>query len=126
VIPFTIEGMDHGLVAAILGYEHGIGVRSGCFCAHPYVAHLLGLDRDAAREWAQRVRDGDKRDAPGMVRISFGLYNDHTDVDRLLTALRQIGGGRFAGTYRSDAHGEYHPIGAPPLTRADAHTISAR
>ena len=63
VVPFTIDGVPHGLVAAILGYEHGIGVRAGCFCAHPYVAHLLGLDSDAAREWAQRVRGGDKRDA---------------------------------------------------------------
>ena len=42
VVPFTIDGVDHGLVAAVLGYEHGIGVRSGCFCAQPYVAHLLG------------------------------------------------------------------------------------
>jgi cysteine desulfurase/selenocysteine lyase len=36
------------LVAAILGYEGGIGVRSGCFCAHPYVVHPLGL---TARTW---------------------------------------------------------------------------
>ena len=42
VIPFNVEGVSHGLVAAVLGYEHGIGVRSGCFCAQPYVAHLLG------------------------------------------------------------------------------------
>ncbi len=45
VISFTLAGIDHTLVAAILGYEHGVGVRSGCFCAQPYVGHLLGLDR---------------------------------------------------------------------------------
>ncbi len=33
VIPFTVEGIDHALIAAVLGYEHGVGVRSGCFCA---------------------------------------------------------------------------------------------
>ncbi len=45
VIPFTIDKIDHTLIAAVLGYEHGVGVRSGCFCAHPYVAHLLSLDQ---------------------------------------------------------------------------------
>ena len=55
VVPFTLEGVDHGLVAAVLGYEHGIGVRSGCFCAHPYMAHLLGLDQRESEAWARRV-----------------------------------------------------------------------
>ena len=40
-------------VAAVLGHEHGIGVRSGCFCAQPYVAHLLSL---APAEDARRRR----------------------------------------------------------------------
>ena len=44
-IPFNLEGVSHFLLAAILGYEGGIGVRSGCFCAHPYVVHLLQLTR---------------------------------------------------------------------------------
>src|SRR5918996_292270 len=35
VIPFTVDGLEHGLVAAVLGYEHGVGVRHGCFCAQP-------------------------------------------------------------------------------------------
>ena len=39
-----IHKLPHQLVAAILSYEHGIAVRSGCFCAHPYVVHLLDLD----------------------------------------------------------------------------------
>lgn len=113
VVPFSIEGIDHGLVAAILGFEHGIGVRSGCFCAHPYIAHLLGLDGDAARQWAARAGTGDKRDAPGMVRVSFGFYNDVSDVDRLLVALRQITAGAIAGSYRCDELGEYRPVGHP-------------
>ena len=31
----ALDGVPHGLVAAILSAEHGIGVRNGCFCAHP-------------------------------------------------------------------------------------------
>jgi cysteine desulfurase/selenocysteine lyase len=111
VIPFTVDGLHHALVAAILGYEHGIGVRSGCFCAQPYMSHLLGLDAITARTWARRARDGDKRGAPGMVRISFGCYNDTADVDRAVAALGCIAAGDFDGSYRSDAHGEFRPIG---------------
>ena len=49
VVPFAIEGLHHDLVATVLSYEHGVGVRSGCFCAHPYVAHLLGMSSAQAR-----------------------------------------------------------------------------
>jgi selenocysteine lyase/cysteine desulfurase len=113
VIPFTVDGMDHGHVAAALGYEHGIGVRSGCFCAHPYVAHLLGMSRESARMWANRVRNGDKQGAPGMVRISLGIGNDLSDVDRVMTALTAIVSGDIAADYQCDGHGEYHPTTTP-------------
>ena len=44
VIPLQMDGIPHFLLAAILSYEFGIGVRNGCFCAHPYMLHLLGVD----------------------------------------------------------------------------------
>jgi cysteine desulfurase/selenocysteine lyase len=74
VIPFNMAGVSHFLLAAILGYEGGIGVRSGCFCAHPYVVHLLQLDEHAAHTWRSQLLDGDKSNMPGMVRASFGCY----------------------------------------------------
>ena len=40
VIPMELAGISHFKVSSILGYEFGIGVRSGCFCAHPYILHL--------------------------------------------------------------------------------------
>ena len=122
VIPFTIDTIDHTLIAAVLGYEHGVGVRSGCFCAHPYIAHLLDLDQAAALAWVERVRHGDKRGAPGMVRISFGCYNDTRDVDRTVAALTQIVAGDVAGDYRADVDGSFHPAGyiAPALYSLDA------
>jgi cysteine desulfurase / selenocysteine lyase len=122
VIPFTVDGLEHGLVAAVLGYEHGIGVRSGCFCAHPYIAHLLDLDHPAAMAWVDRVRQGDKRGAPGMVRISFGCYNDRCDVDRAIDALEQIIAGDISGSYRADNDGSFRPVGylEPALYSLDA------
>lgn len=59
VIPFNLDGVPHALVAAILGYEGGIGVRNGCFCAHPYVVHLLGLDgAELSSHQLSRAMDG--------------------------------------------------------------------
>jgi len=116
VIPFTIAGIDHGLVAAVLGYEHGVGVRSGCFCAHPYVAHLLHLDRTESETWLDQVRAGDKRGAPGMVRISLGCYNDVSDVDVTVAALRRLIAGDITAAYGADRDGSFHPVDYVEMT----------
>lgn len=109
-IPFNLEGISHFLVAAILGYEGGIGVRSGCFCAHPYVVHLLDLDQDEALTWRKQMLAGDKSNMPGMVRASFGCYNTFDDVDHLVDMLKQIREGKYDGEYRLNRRtGEYLP-----------------
>ena len=114
-IPFQVEGLSHFLVAAILGYEFGIGVRSGCFCAHPYVLRLLGLNDQESRQVRDRMADHDKREMPGLIRMSFGLYNTIEEVDRFAEALEQIAGGRFNGRYHQEqATGEYTPEGWLP------------
>ena len=46
IATFVVEGVPHALVAARLSAEYGIGVRHGCFCAHPYLIRLLGLSAD--------------------------------------------------------------------------------
>jgi selenocysteine lyase/cysteine desulfurase len=108
VIPFTVKGIPHHLVSAILGFEWGIGVRSGCFCAQPYVMSLLHLD-------ANRVRSSilhNRRDAvPGLVRISFGLYNTSADVDILVEALTAITKGHYRHYTVDPRTGSYTPDG---------------
>jgi selenocysteine lyase/cysteine desulfurase len=112
VIPFNVEGAHHYLVAAVLGYEGGIGVRSGCFCAHPYVVHLLDLPVAVRDTWKGRVLAGDKSDMPGLVRASFGCYNTTDDVDRLIEMLEIVARGAYTGEYRLHAaSGEYVPAG---------------
>jgi len=44
IIPFNMEGINHGLLSNILSMEAGIAVRSGFFCAHPYCQRLLGYN----------------------------------------------------------------------------------
>ena len=111
VIPFTVDGFDHGLVAAVLGYEHAVGVRHGCFCAQPYIHHLLRLGRAESGRWLDRARSGDQRGVPGMVRISLGAYNDIADIDRAVRALEWLVAGDFQGTYRMGCDGTFAPEG---------------
>jgi len=115
VIPFQLVHIDHFKVAAILGYEFGIGVRNGCFCAHPLILHLLGVDE----EESQRVREemiNHRRDRmPGLIRASFGLYNTQEDVDAFVEALKAIASGAYTGNYvQNMASGEFHPEGWTP------------
>lgn len=112
VIPFNLEGVHHSLLAAILGYEGGIGVRSGCFCAHPYVVSLLGLSHEEAENWRVEFLAGDKSRMPGMVRMSLGCYSTREDIDRLITMLRKVADGDYRGEYEVVREtGEYVPIG---------------
>lgn len=101
VATFLVDGMPHGLVAARLAAEWGIGVRHGCFCAHPYLMRLLGCTDMAATR--ARVLSGDRSAIPGAVRASVGLGSTVTDVDALLDALRALASGSEAPVpYRQD------------------------
>jgi len=115
VIPFNIEGKHHALVAAVLGIEGGIGVRNGCFCAHPFVKHLLGVTPDEDRRFTHEVLTGDKSHMPGMVRASLGCYSNESDIDALAAMLERIVRGEVKGTYRQDrASGAFHAEGYNP------------
>ncbi|HTO73467.1 MAG TPA: aminotransferase class V-fold PLP-dependent enzyme [Gemmatimonadales bacterium] len=113
VFAFNVAGLPHQLVAAILAHEWGIATRSGCFCAHPYLQHLLEID-DA---WAERAREeiarGDRSRLPGAVRASFGLGTSLAEVDTLVQALGEIAAGRHRQDYLVDrATGEFAPSSA--------------
>ncbi len=112
VIPLNLEGISHYLAAAVLGYEFGIGVRNGCFCAHPYILHLMGVDEEQARDVRRQILSCDRRSVPGMLRISFGLYNTLEEVETLAEALERIVSGKYAGKYVQDvASGAFEPEG---------------
>lgn len=112
VVTFNLEGMHNALVAAIIGTEAGIGVRNGCFCAHPYVKTLLHLTPEEDRKLTAEVLEGNKANMPGMVRASFGCYNTEADVDALLAALDMILRKEYKGTYVQDtSSGAFHATG---------------
>ncbi|GAB4168312.1 MAG: aminotransferase class V-fold PLP-dependent enzyme [Calditrichia bacterium] len=112
VIPFNLESVSHFLVAAVLGYEGGIGVRNGCFCAHPYVVHLLGLSDSEIKSWQAQFLAGTKAEMPGLIRASFGCYNTFEDIDKLIDMLKVINESKFEGKYCQDQKtGEFKPEG---------------
>ena len=111
VISFTVRGMDHALVAAILGYEAGIGVRSGCFCAQPYIFSLLNVSPEEVARLREDAARADLRHMPGMVRLSFGCYNTAGEIDAAVDALERIVRGEYRGRYAQQPDGRYHPEG---------------
>lgn len=74
IVSFAVP--DAAGVADRLARDYGIGVRAGLFCAHPLVRRLGG---------AGTCETG------GLLRASFGLGSTHDDVDRLVTALDELG-----------------------------------
>ncbi len=67
VVTFVMEGVHHQDIATLLD-QQGIAVRAGHHCAHPLM-DSLGVS--------------------GTVRVSFGLYNTHQDVDALIAAIEK-------------------------------------
>ena len=82
IVVFNIRGIKPLELASYLAGYWGIAVRHAAFCAHPYVRRLTG------------VPETPSCDSPeGMVRVSFGIYNNEADVDYLLKAVSELVGG---------------------------------
>ncbi len=82
-----MQGISHGQLGAILCYEAGIGLRTGCFCAQPYVRQLLGENEELKNLKDYKAKNIDK--LPGMVRISLAAYNNYEEIDRLVDWLKK-------------------------------------
>jgi selenocysteine lyase/cysteine desulfurase len=127
VATFNLEGYRHPLLAAVLSAEHAIGVRHGCFCAHPLMTRLLGVADGEVERLAGELRAGRRPALPGAIRASLGLGTTPHDIDRLIDALHEISVTGPRSRYRHLARlDEYHsdPRGATepamaPLSRAN-------
>ena len=110
VISFNVTGKPHALVGAILNYEGGIGVRNGCFCAHPYVKCLLGVTVEETKILEERILHHDRSTVPGAVRMSFGMYNTAEEIDTMMEVLARIVHDEYKGKYDIyPPSGEYFP-----------------
>lgn len=83
VISFNFSDANSHLVAEQLSKSYGIATRRGAFCANPYVWRLYGLSDERVKEFAECS----DVNTPGMIRVSFGIYNTEEEVDYLLEVL---------------------------------------
>lgn len=86
IISFNIKGIHHETLADILSKEGGIAVRSGCFCAQPYVQRLLEISNEEMKKY----KKDPKLPRPGMVRVSLGIYNDYNEIYLFYHLLNKI------------------------------------
>lgn len=68
LIPSSTNPFIHPFDIGTLLDQQGVAVRTGHHCAEPLI---------------------DAMGVPGTVRVSFGLYNDKTDVDAFIAALKK-------------------------------------
>jgi selenocysteine lyase/cysteine desulfurase len=90
VIPFDLKGVISHSVARNLAARGGIGVRSGCHCAHLTVKRMLKIP-----PWAERIQGvilavARRLELPGVVRVSLGIENSEEDVDTMIHVLSGI------------------------------------
>jgi selenocysteine lyase/cysteine desulfurase len=117
VVAFNVEGLSHGLVAAYLNDFHDVCVRDGCFCAHPYVKALMGIDAQTEESYRREMLCGDRRNIPGMVRASLGIYSTLDDIEILGEALERLveRADEMRSRYRADLDGTFRLDGEPEL-----------
>lgn len=91
IVSLYMDDVPHGLLTRLLSDRFGIQVRNGCSCAGPYGHYLLDIGREeSARIIKQIVELHDETEKPGWVRVSLHPTLKNSEVDEILTALRQI------------------------------------
>ena len=83
VITFNPSYVNTQLLAEELSKIGAVATRRGQFCAHPYVWRLMGIP-DSELEGYEGCASAK---TPGMLRISFGIYNTVEEVDKFLEIL---------------------------------------
>ena len=84
VVTFNLKDVNSYHLATKLA-SYGVATRRGAFCAHTYVWRLLGVSDEAAKELEECAEAG----TPGMIRVSFGIYNTEKEVDEFLEILAE-------------------------------------
>jgi selenocysteine lyase/cysteine desulfurase len=90
VISFSLKDSMPNQVAKALAEQGGMGVRSGCHCAHLLIKRLLHVH--PVLEQLQRLVLVlfPQIALPGVVRISLGIENNAQEVDTLVDILGKI------------------------------------
>lgn len=108
VISFNVGDLPNELVAAILNYEAAIATRNGCFCAHPYIQHLLGVQKPL--ECKMKFDRNEITFMPGAVRATIGIYNTLDEMKKLIEMVKLIAQRQWQGEYHLTPTSMCQPI----------------
>ena len=86
VITFNFSDINTYYISQKLSELGGVATRRGAFCAHPYVWRLMGISDEKAKSFANCT----DVNTAGMVRVSFGIYNNEAEVDRFLVLMPSV------------------------------------
>ena len=90
VILFSMKSMMPSRVAGEMAIRGGIGVRSGCHCAHIIIKHLLNMTPSLERFQRFILAVFPKVKFPGLVRVSLGIETSEEDIDTMINVLSEI------------------------------------
>jgi selenocysteine lyase/cysteine desulfurase len=90
VIVFRVEGLMANRVAVELAERGGIGVRSGCHCAHLMIKRLLNVPPLLEQFQGVMLTLIPKLSLPGLTRVSLGIANSAEEIDTLVQVLSDI------------------------------------
>ncbi|MEI6766913.1 MAG: aminotransferase class V-fold PLP-dependent enzyme [Bacteroidota bacterium] len=92
VIAFALKGRRPDFIAREIAWRGGIGLRTGCHCAHILIKRILNIS--SFLEQVQRLIQilFPKFRFLGVMRISLGAGNSEEDIDRLMKVLCDIAG----------------------------------
>lgn len=91
--------LHHNFVCAVLNDVFGIQARGGCACTGRYAHHLMGIDRELAKEYESILLEGQRNGIeettaeglrPGFARLSFPYFMSEAEVAFVLEALKMV------------------------------------
>lgn len=89
-IVFNLEGYHHSLLSSVLENEYGIETRAGTICNHKLVRRWFNISGKEQVIVEKKIKQGNRLATYGVVRLSIGIYNTKSDIDRLVQALEKI------------------------------------
>ena len=90
VIVFSLKNRMASRVARELAEQGGIGVRSGCHCAHLLIKHLLDIPPLLQQFQGVMLTLFPQMALPGLTRVSLGIENTVGEIDTLIDVLDNI------------------------------------
>ena len=92
VIPFALTKKMSTQTGKELALYGGIGVRTGCHCAHIIVKHILQVGPGLERFQRVIVTLFPKLSLPGVARISLGIENTEDEIYSFIRVLAKVAG----------------------------------